>query len=40
MMGQIEGDTAQFLLSDGNAPALVRDTADVSALYVIMPMRV
>ena len=40
MMTQIEGDTAQFLLADGNAPALVRDTADVSALYVIMPMRV
>ncbi len=40
MMGQIEGDTAQFMLGDGNAPALVRDTADVGALYVIMPMRV
>ncbi len=40
MMTQIEGDTAQFLLNDGNSPALVRDTADVSALYVIMPMRV
>lgn len=40
MMTQIEGDTAQFMLNDGNSPALVRDTADVSALYVIMPMRV
>lgn len=40
MMSQIEGDTAQFMLGDGNAPALVRDTADVGALYVIMPMRV
>lgn len=40
MMTQIEGDTAQFLLNDGNSPALVRDTADVGALYVIMPMRV
>jgi DNA polymerase-3 subunit beta len=40
MMGQIEGDTAQFLLNDGASPAIVRDTADVGALYVIMPMRV
>ncbi len=40
MMSNIEGDTAQFLLSDGASPALVRDTADVGAMYVIMPMRV
>ncbi len=40
MMGQIEGDIVQFMLADGTSPALVRDTADVSALYVIMPMRV
>ncbi|MEK6745616.1 MAG: DNA polymerase III subunit beta [Pseudomonadota bacterium] len=40
MMTQIDGDTVQFLLNDGNSPALVRDTADVSSLYVIMPMRV
>lgn len=40
MMAQIEGETAQFVLSDGTSPALVRDTADVSALYVVMPMRV
>jgi DNA polymerase-3 subunit beta len=40
MMGQIEGDTAQFLFNDNNSPAVVRDTADVGALYVIMPMRV
>ncbi len=40
MMTQIEGDTVQFLFNDSNSPALVRDTADVSALYVIMPMRV
>ncbi|MEQ1789543.1 MAG: DNA polymerase III subunit beta [Rickettsiales bacterium] len=40
MMAQIDGDVAQFLLNDGNSPALVRDTADVSSLYVIMPMRV
>lgn len=40
IMAQIEGDTAQFIFSDGASPALVRDTADVGALYVIMPMRV
>jgi len=40
MMTQIEGDTAQFIMNDGASPAIVRDTADVGALYVIMPMRV
>lgn len=40
MMGQIEGDTAQFILNDSASPAIVRDTADVASLYVIMPMRV
>jgi len=40
MMTQIEGDTAQFLMGDSASPAIVRDTADVGALYVIMPMRV
>lgn len=40
MLGNIEGETTQFLLNDSASPALVRDTADVGALYVIMPMRV
>lgn len=40
MMAQIEGDSAQFIFADSAAPALVRDPADVGALYVIMPMRV
>ena len=40
MMAQMEGETAQFVLADGTSPALVRDTADVGALYVVMPMRV
>lgn len=40
MMANIEGATAQFLFSDASAPALVRDAGDMSALYVIMPMRV
>jgi len=40
MMGELEGETAQFVFSDSTSPALVRDPADVTALYVIMPMRV
>lgn len=40
MLSQLEGETAQFLLSDGASPALVRDPADVTALYVVMPMRI
>ena len=40
MMAQIEGESAQFVFADSAAPALVRDPADVGALYVIMPMRV
>ncbi len=40
MMTQINGEIAQFLLSDPAAPVLVRDLTDVGALYVIMPMRV
>ena len=37
---QIEGDRAQFELSDAASPTLVRDASDPSALYVLMPMRV
>ena len=40
MMAQIEGETAQFVFADANSPTIVRDPADVGALYVIMPMRV
>jgi len=36
---QISGDV-EFLFSDGSAPTVVRDAADLSALYVLMPMRV
>jgi DNA polymerase III subunit beta len=36
---QIEGDV-EFRFSDGSAPTVVRDAADASALYVLMPMRV
>jgi DNA polymerase-3 subunit beta len=37
---QIEGDTAQFIMSDPASPTIVRDASDDSALYVLMPMRV
>jgi DNA polymerase-3 subunit beta len=37
---QIEGDAAQFLLADAGSPTVIRDMADESALYVLMPMRV
>jgi len=37
---QIEGDDAQFSMADAASPTIVRDAADTSALYVLMPMRV
>ena len=37
---QIEGDGAHFALADSGSPTIVRDAADTSALYVLMPMRV
>ncbi|HET8728289.1 MAG TPA: DNA polymerase III subunit beta [Alphaproteobacteria bacterium] len=37
---QIEGEDAQFSLADAASPTIVRDAADGSALYVLMPMRV
>lgn len=40
IMSEIEGGNAQFVFNDSNSPALVRDSADVGALYVLMPMRV
>ncbi len=33
-------EQVEFLFSDGAAPTVVRDAADTSALYVLMPMRV
>jgi DNA polymerase-3 subunit beta len=30
----------EFRFADGAAPTVVRDVADASALYVLMPMRV
>jgi DNA polymerase III subunit beta len=37
---QIEGESAQFVMADSASPTIVRDRADLSALYVLMPMRV
>ena len=33
-------DQVEFCFSDGAAPTVVRDAADASGLYVLMPMRV
>jgi DNA polymerase-3 subunit beta len=37
---QIEGEGARFAMADAASPTVVRDSADDSALYVLMPMRV
>ncbi len=37
---QIEGDGAKFSMADAASPTIVQDSADPSALYVLMPMRV
>ena len=37
---QIEGEGAQFTLADAASPTIIRDVADSTALYVLMPMRV
>ena len=37
---QIEGDTASLAMADAASPTVLRETADDSALFVLMPMRV
>lgn len=37
---QLEGDGARFIMADASSPTIIRDVADASALYVLMPMRV
>jgi len=37
---QMSGGDAQFAMADAGSPTIVRDVADASALYVLMPMRV
>jgi len=34
------GGTAEFQLADPGSPTMIRDGKDMSALYVLMPMRV
>jgi DNA polymerase-3 subunit beta len=38
--GQLEGEHACFKLADPGSPTMVNDPGDLSALYVLMPMRV
>jgi DNA polymerase-3 subunit beta len=40
MMGQIEGSEIRLEMASAAAPTVVREPADSSALYVLMPMRV
>jgi DNA polymerase-3 subunit beta len=40
ILQQIKGDGVRFALADSSAPAIVQDTSDSTALYVLMPMRV
>ena len=37
---EIEGDEALFHFADSASPALVTDSGDADALYVLMPLRV
>ena len=37
---QIDGDTVALKLNDAGSPTLIQDPASLSALYVLMPMRV
>lgn len=40
ILSQVEGDAAHFAMADAASPTVVRDVADASAIYVLMPMRV
>ncbi len=40
ILQQVEGEGVRFLMADAAAPVIVQDTADESALFVLMPMRV
>ena len=40
ILGQIEGEAARFTMADAASPTVIRDVADASAMYVLMPMRV
>jgi DNA polymerase-3 subunit beta len=40
MASVLEGEDAEFFFSDSMSPTIVKDSADLSSLYVIMPMRI
>ncbi len=40
ILAQVEGESVEFWLADAGSPALVRDPANGSGLFVLMPMRV
>ncbi|GAB3118570.1 DNA polymerase III subunit beta [Novispirillum itersonii] len=40
IMAQVEGDAARFAMADAASPTVIREVADASAVYVLMPMRV
>ncbi|MFV0431743.1 MAG: DNA polymerase III subunit beta [Alphaproteobacteria bacterium] len=40
IMQQLEGDAMEIALQDNNSQAIIREPADESSLFVIMPMRV
>ncbi|MBR2300189.1 MAG: DNA polymerase III subunit beta [Alphaproteobacteria bacterium] len=40
ILSVIKGDNVELTFSDSSSPSIVRDTADSSAIYVLMPMRV
>jgi DNA polymerase-3 subunit beta len=40
ILGEIDGESAEFAFADAVSPTIVRDTTDQGALYVLMPMRV
>ncbi len=40
ILGQIEGEAARLTMADAASPTVIRDVADASAMYVLMPMRV
>jgi len=40
ILGQVEGESARFAMADAASPTVVREVADSSAIYVLMPMRV
>jgi DNA polymerase-3 subunit beta len=40
ILRQIQGDNAEIALADAASPTLMKDPANGTALYVLMPMRV